>query len=142
MGDGKTEVTVTNHPELASQFILSINKEYKLISDEDALYIANAIKKHMGQWDNFNLEDYQNDGEKILHVADYMASRKNLQILFENKEHEKILPKVNEYVVNFGKYNGKRFDEIPKDYLIWCNENIKRPIFSSMLKKYLKGLNK
>lgn len=139
MGDGKLEVTVKNHPELAAEYIKYIYDMHKnLVSLDDINYIMDAVRKHMGKWGSAKTVTFNNDGEKVLHIADYIASRKNVKILFNAKNNEKILPSINDYVVNFGKYNGKHFNEIPKDYLNWCNENIKKPIFSAMLKKYLK----
>lgn len=120
MGDGKIEVTVKNHPKLGADYIETVYLEnVKLLSNNDLQYISNAIKNHMGLWDK-NILSFNNDGEKVLHLADYLASRKNIEVSFKKETSKKDIIDVNNYVINFGKYNGKHFSEVPIDYLEWC----------------------
>lgn len=89
MGDGKIEVTVKNHPKLGADYVKDIYlKNDKLLNNNDIQYIANAIKNHMGLWDNNII--FNNNGEKILHLADYLASRKNIEVSFK-KEINKVI---------------------------------------------------
>ena len=79
------------------------------------------------------------DDEKILHLADLIASRKEIDIKFTKEEKKKSIPSLNEYVVDFGMHNGKHINEIPQDYLKWAVENIKeKKVFTSLVKEYLK----
>jgi hypothetical protein len=79
------EHTVANHPLLMSKFLL--DKKLSGILDNDVLEkIQKNISRHMGQW----IHDYKT-GEKILekpftkmekfvHMCDYIASRKCMEI--------------------------------------------------------------
>lgn len=83
--DGKH--TVYEHPELAYNFILEIQKSNpNLITVEDATIVANAILCHMGKWQH---DDAFTKGRKsfplpktlfeyALQSADYIASRTEL----------------------------------------------------------------
>jgi hypothetical protein len=52
---------------------------------EDALFMANAIISHMGQW-NTSWREYgvlplpNTPEQKVLHLADYLASRKDINL--------------------------------------------------------------
>lgn len=139
IGDGKTGYTVKNHPYLATLYVTEIYEKNKsLLKSNDIAYINDAIASHMGQWGG-NAPIPSTDSEKLLHISDVIASRKNIQVLFSEEETKKTIPNINEYVVDFGMHNGKHLNEIPKDYLEWAKENItKKPLFTSMLKLYLK----
>jgi uncharacterized protein (DUF3820 family) len=80
------------------------------------------------------MDDYQH----FVHLADYLASRKDLTMAFDNIEQSKVeLPDVNEYVLNFGKHNGEKLVDVFKyhrDYLEWCKENIRREPLMSLIK--------
>ena len=91
-GDSKNH-TVWEHPELAHDFIIEMRNNFShLISEEDAIIIANAVLCHMGKWANYNefigaKKAYpmpQTLFEYALQSADYIASRKEL-ILFDFK---------------------------------------------------------
>ena len=66
--------TVSEHPLLAASFVEHFNDEY-----HDTLYlVAKLIKSHMGEW-------YEpkpvTEAEKFVHLCDYLASRKFLEVL-------------------------------------------------------------
>lgn len=65
--------TVNEHPLLASSFVehYSDNKELKKV--------AEMIKTHMGQWYN---PKPQTEAQKFVHLCDYLASRKFLEVVF------------------------------------------------------------
>ena len=81
----------------------------------------------MGQWNtisraqNIILPLPETEGQKLLHLADYLASRKDIEIHFEEKvKYENPTP--DNYVFNFGKHKGKTFNEVlkkDKSYLEW-----------------------
>ncbi len=75
--------TVSNHPILAANFIIT-----EIKGSEIAHHIAELVETHMGQWNM----DYET-GEEILrkpetptqsfvHLCDYLASRKGIEIVF------------------------------------------------------------
>ena len=129
--------TVKNHPELACDFIEMVNKKNKdLLAKKDLKYVQECVKKHMGV---FGSDIPKTDDEKILHLADLIASRREIDIKFTKDEKKKSLPSFDEYIVDFGMHNGKHLNEVPLDYLKWAVENIKeKKVFVSLAKTYLK----
>ena len=73
------------HPLYAANFIMTvaITNSY---SYEKALFIYNAVIAHMGQW-NTNatgeLPIPMTPNQKILHLSDYLASRKDINMEFD-----------------------------------------------------------
>lgn len=105
-GTGK-KFTVKDHPEIASSYILSEQASYGCITKEDARFIGDAVKTHMGKWGS---EKPKTDAQKLVHIADCLASRKWLEVQFDNPEIsvEKVevkQEKPEDYVITFGKYN-------------------------------------
>ena len=65
------------------------NKEEFTWSDEEIEFIAKCIETHMGEWTkdyrgNEILEKPSNRYQKFVHMCDFLASRKFLDIRFEN----------------------------------------------------------
>lgn len=87
-----SEHTVFEHPNLASEFV----QEYLDaggVDDIKKMMICDAIKTHMGKWctskySSIILDIPKTDFEKLIHIADYMASRKYIGGLNEWKENE------------------------------------------------------
>lgn len=86
-GNDESGYTVWEHPELAHNYIIDMQKSYPdLISVEDATIIANAILSHMGKWqhdENFvkNRKQFPLPTtmfEYAIQSADYIASRVEL----------------------------------------------------------------
>lgn len=75
------EYTVKNHPELASEFILhyAFSKRYVNIAFE-LMGIARMIGSHMGEWGPMILES---EAQEFVHMCDYLASRKFMEIEIE-----------------------------------------------------------
>lgn len=88
--DVKEVFTVFNHPLLMAEAVRK-HKEDAVISDEEIELIANAIESHMGQWTTSNkpkdagivLPKPSNKYQEIVHLADYLASRKPLDMEFD-----------------------------------------------------------
>ena len=87
-GSTEEKYTRADHPLLASQFIL----EEAGLTKEEAQFVSECIKSHMGPWNT----DYLT-GEEILpkphtkyqnfvHMCDYLASRKYLDVVFKDNE--------------------------------------------------------
>lgn len=86
-GDKGVGYTIHNHPILASQYVSDIWSKIKsTVPLKIILKIMNAISSHMGKWghlseyigDNRPLPKPNTQFAKILHAADYIASRKAL----------------------------------------------------------------
>lgn len=76
--------TRPEHPYLAWKFIIDCAFEYSYPFKE-ATFIAEAIVSHMGQWnkskyDSRVLPKPETKWQKTLHLADYIASRKDINI--------------------------------------------------------------
>lgn len=83
--DWESRYTVHEHPVLAQQLV------HKVAGDcEYAEIVGNLIATHMGQWNtNFRsriiLPVPQTDAAKLVHMCDYLASRKFLEYVFEEE---------------------------------------------------------
>ena len=140
---------IANHARAAYNLVMEMQVLHPdLLSKDEAQYIADAVSTHMGVW---GVKDGERkpttDAEKLLHIADYSASRKeismefgiskplqlpkipSLDIIGKPKEEEKpvvvetVEPKTEEvFVFTFGKHRGQTIDEVYKtnaDYLDW-----------------------
>lgn len=142
---------IQKHARAAYDLILATQAEHpELISKEEAQYMADAVSTHMGVW---GVKDGErkptSDAEKLLHIADYNASRKEIIMEFsetqkkdiievkmpsvkivgapvaeEKKEDikEDVKPTEETFVFHFGKYKGMTIEEVYKtnsDYLTW-----------------------
>ena len=85
-----SKYTVFDHPLQMSKFI-SDNKDQFTWSDNEIKFICNVIETHMGEWTkdyngNEILKKPINKYQKFVHMCDYLASRKFLDIKFENND--------------------------------------------------------
>ena len=83
--------TAKEHPVIMADFIIEKQPEL-FISEEDAQFVASLIRSHMGPWNT----DYQGmeilpkpktKYENFVHMCDYLASRKYLDIKFDNNDN-------------------------------------------------------
>ena len=80
----KNKHTKFLHPLYAANFIMTtaIKNGYPY---EKALFIYNAVISHMGQWNTngtAKLPTPETPDQKVLHLADYLASRKDINMEF------------------------------------------------------------
>ena len=144
----KSKYTKFNHPILMADVIRSYDGQY--LNHEEIEFISNIISKHMGQWNadkktGTTLPKPDDSYSKLVHLADYLASRKSLTMEFENY----IMPSTKiefdqEYKLSFGKHSGARLIDVYKvdpGYCQWMEENIHKPDVQNMIKamkEYLK----
>lgn len=141
----RNKYTKHEHPVLAANMIKSMSG----LNKEELDFIAHAIESHMGQWNTARnskvvLPKPQDKYQIILHLADYLASRKDIEVLFSSNNdkisnNEKPVD-LNAWKIDFGKYSGKTLKEIAeidKGYLEWASGNIKKEPAASYIKKYL-----
>ena len=89
----KNQHTKFLHPLYAANFIMTIAIEFGY-PYEKALFIYDAVIAHMGQWNtNKNngcskLPTPTTVSQKVLHLADYLASRKDINMTLE-EDYEK-----------------------------------------------------
>ena len=112
--------TIHEHPLVVGEYLDEFKSD-NLISDVEIDYIKEAISSHMGQW-NENKRDKnaillptpQTFAQELVHFADYLASRKDIEVHFDEiKSYEK--PTIDTYVFNFGKHNGKSFKTVMEE---------------------------
>lgn len=86
----ESKYTVFEHPILMANFLRE-NKDQFTWSDKEVNFIASVIETHMGEW----TRDYQgnevltkpsNKYQKFVHMCDFLASRKFLDIKFDNND--------------------------------------------------------
>lgn len=135
----KNKFTKFNHPVLASEEIRKMNG---FIPIEEVEFIAIVIESHMGQWNtdkrsSIVLPTPENKYQKILHLADYLASRKDIEILFDGYEVPKQeVPKLEDYILSFGKHKGEKLVDVAKSdsgYILWAKENMTREPIKTLL---------
>lgn len=136
-----SKYTRFNHPLLMADEIRKYDGKY--LNHDEIEFVAEAISKHMGQWSedrksNVILPKPDDKFSRMLHVADYLASRKCLTMDFEGyTEPKSIVTNPEEYVLSFGKYSGQKLTDIYKahpDYCDWLEKNISKRDVLTMLK--------
>lgn len=120
----RNKYTNFDHPIQAAEVIRSFKG--KNWNDDEIEIIAVAIESHMGQWNTDRrssviLPTPENKYQYMLHVCDYLASRKFLEVKFDTT----IVPKNPlELTMPFGKHSGKQLKDVPVDYLEWAYANM------------------
>ena len=141
----KTKWTKFNHPIIAGKQIWEITD----IPEEDRRLICRTISSHMGQWNtdkrypDIILPKPEDKYQIILHLADYLASRKEIEIKF-NKEKVVEGQSNQSYDIKtwrfpFGKHAGKTIPEIweiDKGYILWAKKNMEKEPVKSLLQSF------
>lgn len=141
----RSKFTKFDHPIQMANVIRSYEGKYL---DRDELeFCAHCIESHMGQWSTDRksgvaLPKPQDDAQYFVHLADYLASRKDLTMAFDNVEmpkqtEVKSTVSVDDYVVNFGKYKGMKLVDIfnaDRSYCMWLKENSFQEEVKNMIK--------
>ena len=129
----KNKYTNFDHPIQAAS-IVRVFKDKKWDNDEIEI-IANAIESHMGKWNTDKRSSVilplpKTKYQMIVHWCDYLASRKDIEIQFDNIEQS--LPDVNDYKLTFGKHSGKTLLEIKNEdasYISWMKtQDLRYPV--------------
>lgn len=145
----KSKYTRFNHPILMADVVRSFDGKY--LNHDEIEMIADTISRHMGQWNidkktNAELPKPNNKFARMVHVADYLASRKCLTMEFDSYSAEPEVVEFDEnYTLTFGKHSGQRLIDVYKsapDYIVWCEENIRKPDFQKMIKAMKEHLSK
>lgn len=135
----KNKYTKFDHPILAANEIRSL---IGFISPEELEIVATTIESHMGQWNTDKRSSVvlplpTNKYQKMVHLADYLASRKDIEVLFDGFEvPKKEVIKLEDYVLNFGKHSGEKLVDVAQSdpsYISWAKENMSREPIKSLL---------
>jgi hypothetical protein len=80
--------------------------------------------------------------QHFVHLADYLASRKDLTMAFDESAQPKAEPvDINEYKMKSGTFAGKTIPEIAKirsSWLDWALENHPSDVVKDLIKQYRK----
>ncbi len=91
LGEKEERYTRFDHPILMANYIINNQKQYNL-EEDDAKFIADVIKTHMGPWTkdyngNEILERPKTKYQNFVHMCDFLASKKFLQVSFDEDNH-------------------------------------------------------
>lgn len=89
-GKEKSEYVVFDHPLQVSLFIKE-NKDKLSLTEGEITFLTSAIESHMGPWTTnkyspITLPAPHNRYQKFVHMCDYLASRKVLNVKFEGND--------------------------------------------------------
>ena len=107
--------TIHEHPLVVGEYLDEFKSD-NLISDVEIDYIKEAVSSHMGSWNTNKRSEIvlptpQTFAQELVHFADYLASRKDIEVHFDEiKSYEK--PTMDTYIFNFGKHNGEKFNDV------------------------------
>ena len=141
------QYTVHDHPLLADKWV----EETVVKHDIDSRlkkYIGRLIASHSGEWISSNrssivLPSVENDEQFFVHLADYIGSRNNIDMIYSDEIKQKITafqdaPDVSEYKLTFGKYKGMTLLEINEQdssYIDWMKTQDLRYPVSELIKQ-------
>ena len=79
-----------DHPLLMANYIKE-NKDKLTLNDDEINFLINVISSHMGIWNTSPYSDVtlplpHNKYQRFVHMCDFLASRKFLDVKFENNE--------------------------------------------------------
>ncbi|MEG2351139.1 MAG: hypothetical protein RSA10_03060 [Bacilli bacterium] len=86
----KSEYTNFDHPLLVCNYIMDNRGELSL-TDKELNLLTNMIKSHMGQWNTNTyskvvLPKPENRFQRVVHMCDFLASRKFLDVKFNDND--------------------------------------------------------
>ena len=138
----RSKFTKFDHPIQMANVIRSYDGKY--LNHDEIEFVAHCIASHMGQWNTDRKSsvvlDKPKDGYQFfVHLADYLASRKDLIMAFDNTEiPQPNANNVNDYVVTFGKHKGEKLVDVfnsDHSYCMWLKENSYQRDIVEMIKQ-------
>ena len=141
----RSKFTKFDHPMQMANVIRSYDGQF--LNHEDIEFIAHCIESHMGQWNTDRksqmvLPKPMNEYQYFVHLADYLASRKDLTMAFDEIVQPKPKPvDINTYTMKSGTFAGKTILEIARirpSWLDWALENHPSQIVKDLIKQYRK----
>lgn len=136
----KSKWTKFDHPLLAAKVV----REVEGLSEAEKELIATTIESHMGQWctdsrsPGIKLPKPESKYQILVHMCDYLASRKDIEILFDNEDirHHEETPDVNTWKLPFGKHKGQTLVDVKgsdPSYIQWAKENANSEPFRTLV---------
>ena len=138
----KSKWTKFEHPILAARMIQDIDG----LSKDEKIFIGKAIASHMGEWNTDKrssaiLPTPSDKYQILLHLCDYLASRKDIEVVFDNvpTSVQEETPDINTWKFTFGKYAGMTIPEVAekdKGYISWAKSNMEKEPAKTLLKNF------
>lgn len=125
--------TIHEHPSICALWVKNEAKLSGIIPQETRDLIASGIASHMGEWNYSNrsdvvLEKPVTELQKFVHMCDYLASRKDIEVAFSNEQEAAAKAgTLEEYVMSFGKYRGQLLVDVfrtNRGYVEWMQGNM------------------
>ncbi len=144
----KNKYTKFDHPNLAANAVYHVyidHQDQLKIEPGEVNIICSAIASHMGQFNTdkrnpgIELATPSSDEEIIVHICDYLASRKDIDVKFGDDipaPAKEETPDINTWIIPFGKYSGKTLVEVNAEnpgYIKWAKENISKEPFHTLV---------
>ena len=138
----KSKYTKFDHPIQMANVVRSYDGQY--LNHDELEFIAHCIESHMGQWNTDRkssvvLQKPEDVYQHFVHLADYLASRKDLTMAFDNVEAPKaVVTNVDDYVINFGKHKGEKLIDVfntDHSYCMWLKENSYQEEIKNMIRQ-------
>ncbi len=128
----KSKYTKFDHPIQMANVIRSYDGQY--LNHDELEFMAHCVESHMGQWatdkkSSVVLPKPMDEYQQFVHLADYLASRKDLTMSFDKIEtptHKSEPINIDDYVISFGKYKGTKLVDLyhkDRSYCMWLKEN-------------------
>lgn len=91
-GDGAGKWTTKDHPLYAASMLKNDEIVSKILDDDKFKIVCGCISSHMGEWTEGGiLPEPLTKLEKLIHEADYLASRKQLEFNFDSETKRELL---------------------------------------------------
>ena len=140
----RSKFTKFDHPIHMANVIRSYDRRY--LNHDEIEFIATCISSHMGSWNTDKkssvvLPKPTNIYQEFIHLADYLASRKDLTMAFEiNTQTQTEEVNINEYKMKGGSFAGKTIPEIAKirpSWVTWAKDEHPSEVVRNLAKQYL-----
>ena len=140
----KNRHTKFDHPLQAAEVIRGLDG----LPKNEIELIAHVIESHMGQFNthknypNIILPKPEDKYQIIVHLADYICSRKDVEVQvgsapeYKKEKKDTTPPDINTWRFDFGKHNGKTIPEvyeIDRGYIRWAKSNMEKEPARSLL---------
>ena len=145
----KSKWTKFDHPIQAAKVVYKTymeNKDSLNIRGEYIDMICQCIESHMGAFNtdkrsNIELPVPTSEEQMLVHICDYLASRKDIEVLFDDTKHDidAVKPDIHTWTLDFGKYKGMTLIEVNDSdpgYIEWLKkqENFDREPCKTLLR--------
>ena len=142
----KSKWTKFDHPIQAADVVYKTYIDNKDSLSTRGIYIdmiCKAIESHMGQWSTDKRSSVvlpvpEADYQALVHLCDYLASRKDIEVLFDGAKQDiqPEKPDIHTWTLPFGKYKGMTLFDVQAEnpgYIEWAKNNLTSEPVRSLL---------